>query len=60
MYLVLFNVKYSGENVEPLFNVFGFPVRSDFINLLNSLQSILSKIPIISLRSIPLSLKFKG
>jgi len=47
-------------DVEPLLYVVCCPVRSDLINFLNGLQSILSKIPVISLRPISLSLKLEG
>lgn len=40
--------------------VFLLPGDSDFINLWDGLEDILSKIPVISLRSVSLSLKLKG
>lgn len=44
----------------PLLDVFVLPFSSYFNNLGDGLQSLLDEIPIVPLRSVPLSLKFKS
>ena len=57
---MLSEINDKEEKEKPEHMVSGLSINSDFINLLNSLQSILSNIPIISLWPISLSLKLKG
>lgn len=45
--------------VEPIQNVLALPISSNFNNLLNGLQVILSKIPVVSLWPITLPFKFE-
>lgn len=44
----------------PLLMVLGLPVNSNLIDLLNGLQCVFCKIPVISLGPISLSLKLKS
>lgn len=40
--------------------VSSLPVNSDFINLLDGLQCVLGKVPVISFRPVSLPLKLEG
>jgi hypothetical protein len=56
----IYTIQVVGVKEWPVLMVSLLPTDSDLINLRNCLEYILSKIPVVSLRPVSLSLKLKG